>query len=134
MVAQLFFCHLFYTLTKFKIITGVLLLLIAVHVAFSWTSAILLLVNPTTQTTGEISFTTTTIGAVSCAATDLIFAISLASKFWVMMKDTIPGQSTRSLMFRILLLTFASGAVCTLLMMILLLKSSPAHRCCPRAE
>ncbi|KAJ7838861.1 hypothetical protein B0H14DRAFT_1079331 [Mycena olivaceomarginata] len=74
-----------------------------------------------------MTFTTTTVGAVSCAATDVIIAASLSWKFWTMMAGTARKASTRSLIRRILILTVSSGAICagnTLLMMILLLRGS----------
>ncbi|KAJ7321624.1 hypothetical protein DFH08DRAFT_889219 [Mycena albidolilacea] len=126
-IAQLFFCNLFYTLTHNILVSGVIVVLIAVHLGFSWVSAILLLLDPTA--TSGISFTTTTVGAVSCAATDIIVAVCLATKFGTLMRETTPGHATRSLVRRILILTVASGSICatiTLLMMILLLKNNPA--------
>ncbi|KAJ7892525.1 hypothetical protein B0H14DRAFT_2686719 [Mycena olivaceomarginata] len=126
-IAQLFFCNLFYALTRHVWVSGALQLLIFVHLGFSWASAILLLLNPTTIF--GISFTVTAVGAISCAATDLIIAICLATKFTILMRGTIPGHATRTLVRRILILTVASGAVCatiTLLMMIFLLRNNPA--------
>ncbi|KAJ6489861.1 hypothetical protein C8R45DRAFT_1138672 [Mycena sanguinolenta] len=127
MVTQLFFGNLFYSLTENWLVSGVLVLLIVVHVGFSWASAVLILTNPL-ATTG-ISLTATAVGAISCAATDLIISLCLASKFWKIMQHTIPGHTTRSLVVRILTLTVGSGAICasvTLTMMILLLKNKSA--------
>ncbi|KAJ7305651.1 hypothetical protein DFH08DRAFT_976206 [Mycena albidolilacea] len=124
-IAQLFFCNIFYTLTGNVIVSGVMLLLITVHLGFSWASAILLIQNPTA--TLGMSFTTTTAGAVSCAATDVIIAGCLATKFGMLMREIVPGRTARSLVQRILILAVASGAVCattTLTMMILLLKNN----------
>ncbi|KAF7342449.1 hypothetical protein MVEN_01834100 [Mycena venus] len=123
-ISQLFLSNLFYVLTGNKIVTGILLILIFVHLGFSWASAISSL---TTLNLGGITFTTTTVGAVSCAATDLIIAASLSWKFWTMMARTNRETSSRSLLRRILILTVSSGAICasnTLVMMILLLKGS----------
>ncbi|KAJ7872209.1 hypothetical protein B0H13DRAFT_2669462 [Mycena leptocephala] len=123
-VSQLFLCKLFYLLTGIKTVVVPLLVLIFVHLGFSWTSAILSLKN---LGTGGLAFTTTTIGAITCAATDVIIAVCLAWKFWTMMSRTMPEHSTRSLLRRILILTVSSGALCafnTLTMMILLLKNS----------
>ncbi|KAJ7891090.1 hypothetical protein B0H13DRAFT_2665875 [Mycena leptocephala] len=125
-VSQLFLSNLFYLLTGIKTVVVPLLVLIFVHLGFSWTSAILSLKN---LDTGGMAFTTTTIGAVTCAATDVIIAVCLTWKFWTMMSRTIPEHSTRSLLRRILILTVSSGALCafnTLTMMILLLKNNGA--------
>ncbi|KAF7337387.1 hypothetical protein MSAN_02264800 [Mycena sanguinolenta] len=119
-ISQLFLCNLYFILTGYKIVAGIIVILIFVHLAFSWASAIILL-----KTFGGL--TTTTVGAISCAATDLIIAVCLAWKFWQMMAGTRQHRSTRSLLRRILILTVSSGAICagnTLLMMILLLKDS----------
>ncbi|KAF7332912.1 hypothetical protein MVEN_02397000 [Mycena venus] len=125
-VSQAFLCNLFFVLTGNKVVAGMLVILIATHLGFSWASAIIIV---KTSEPGGMAFTTTTVGAVSCAATDIIIAVCLAWKFWKMMSRTSRETSTRSLVRRILILTVSSGAICagnTLLMMILLLKSSPA--------
>ncbi|KAJ7473167.1 hypothetical protein B0H11DRAFT_1343383 [Mycena galericulata] len=123
-ISQLFLCNLSYMLTGSKPMAGVLLLLIFSHLALSWTSAIIML---KTVNMFGISFTFATAGEISCAATDIIIAVSLAWKFWTMMGRTMPQNSTRSLMRRILIVTISSGAICagnTLLMTILLLNNS----------
>ncbi|KAJ6535515.1 hypothetical protein B0H19DRAFT_1079987 [Mycena capillaripes] len=123
-VAQLFLCHLFFVLTGNKIIASLQLILILVHLGFSWASAITSL---TTLNLGGIAFTTTTIGAVLCATTDVSIATCLAWKFWAMMANTTCENSTRTTFRRIGILSVSSGAICasnTLLMMILLLKGS----------
>ncbi|KAJ7837641.1 hypothetical protein B0H14DRAFT_2589066 [Mycena olivaceomarginata] len=108
-IAQLFFCNIFYTLTRNVVVSGVMLLLITVHLGFSWASAILLIQNPTA--TSGISLATTTSGAVSCAATDVIIAGCLATKFGMLMREIVPGRTARSLVQRILILAVASGAI-----------------------
>ncbi|KAJ7034266.1 hypothetical protein C8F04DRAFT_1234333 [Mycena alexandri] len=125
-IAQLFLCNLFYVLTGNLFMSGVLLILIFTHLAFSWASAITGLV--TLEFTG-IAFTETTVGAITCSVTDVVIAVSLAWKFWVMMKSTNPEHSTRNLLQRILMLTVSSGVVCagnTLITMILLLRGNSA--------
>ncbi|KAJ6537002.1 hypothetical protein B0H19DRAFT_1182351 [Mycena capillaripes] len=123
-IAQLFLCNLLFILTGNKIVAGGMWILIFLHLGFSWASAIMSL---TTLNLGGITFTTTTVGAVLCAATDIIIATSLAWKFWRMMAGTMREHSTRSLLRRVLILSVSSGAICagnTLLMMILLLRGS----------
>ncbi|KAJ6464837.1 hypothetical protein C8R45DRAFT_1219786 [Mycena sanguinolenta] len=126
MISQLFLCNLFFVLTGSKMVTGAMLVLIFVHLAFSWASAVIMLKDGSAM---GFSFTATTVGAISCAATDVIIAVCLAWKFWRMMAGTNSKdrRSTRNLLRRILILTVSSGAICagnTLLMMILLLKDS----------
>ncbi|KAJ7729459.1 hypothetical protein B0H16DRAFT_1586798 [Mycena metata] len=126
-IAQLFLCNLFYVLTGNIFLTVGLLVLILVHVAFSWASglSVVLLLQ-----VGGIVFTETTVGAISCAATDVIISVSLAWKFSRMMAGTRPKNSTRSLLRRLLIITVSSGLFCaanTFVMMMLLLKGSPVY-------
>ncbi|KAK7045154.1 hypothetical protein R3P38DRAFT_3259165 [Favolaschia claudopus] len=126
-VAQLFFANLFYILTSNLIISCSMVLLIIVHVAFSWTSAFILLAEPRSNSTANFAYTATAIGAVSCAATDILISACLALQFWQLMPETVPGRTTRSLVRRVTILVVASGAVCatvTLTMMILYLNDS----------
>ncbi|KAJ6502699.1 hypothetical protein C8R47DRAFT_213345 [Mycena vitilis] len=123
-VAQLFLCNLYYVLTGNRIVAGAIFVLIFVHLGFSWASAV---ISMKTMDYAGIAFTTTIVGAVSCAATDLIIAVSLAWKFWTMMGRTFSETSTRSLLRRILIMSVSSGAIDagnTLVMMILLLKNT----------
>ncbi|KAF7349019.1 hypothetical protein MVEN_01423100 [Mycena venus] len=109
-ITQLFLCNLFHNLRQ---------------IACSWVSAIALLV---TLQLDEFVVKTTSIGAILCAATDVLIAASLAWKFSSMMADTIPEHSRRSLLRQVLILTVSSGAICasnTLLMMTFILKSHP---------
>ncbi|KAF8183332.1 hypothetical protein K438DRAFT_1766999 [Mycena galopus ATCC 62051] len=108
LISQLFLCNLYFVLTGHKIVTGTIVILIFVHL----------------HSTRQLAFS---VGAVSCAATDLIIAVCLAWKFWSMMEGTRQHHSTRSLLRRILMLSVSTGAICagnTLLMMILLLNGS----------
>ncbi|KAJ7677126.1 hypothetical protein DFH06DRAFT_618942 [Mycena polygramma] len=123
-VAQLFLCNLFYVLTESRIVAGAIFVLIFVHLGFSWAAAIIS--NHTLNYVG-IAFTTTTVGAISCAATDVVIAIALSWKFGTMMGRIRRANSTRSLLRHILILTVSCGAIdasSTLVMMILLLKKS----------
>ncbi|KAJ7907221.1 hypothetical protein B0H13DRAFT_2332602 [Mycena leptocephala] len=123
-IAQLFLCNLFYNLTRNKSLSGLMLLLILVHIGLSCASAFGSLA---TLFLFGFVLTTTTFGAIFCAATDVLIAISLAWKYWTMMKDSIPEHSTTSLLRRVLIMSVSTGAICasnTLLMMILLLENS----------
>ncbi|KAK7045148.1 hypothetical protein R3P38DRAFT_2609548 [Favolaschia claudopus] len=126
-ITQLFFTNLFRALVKSLIICGILVILIAVHFGFSFSAAILLV--KTIANRQDISFRYTAVGAINCAGTDVIIALCLVTKFWLLMRNTIPGQSARSVVRRIIVLVVASGGVCattTLTMMILVLKGNPA--------
>ncbi|KAF7345459.1 hypothetical protein MVEN_01564000 [Mycena venus] len=126
-IMQLNFCHLFYVLTGNKVVCGALMFLIFTHLGFSWASGILLLKLPKLGPGSGVAFTVNTVGAVACAATDLVVAICLGYKFFRIMQVTIPGLGTRSLAKRILILSVGSGAICatnTLTMLILLLEGS----------
>jgi len=123
-ISQLFLCNLFHTFTGNKIVAVAILLLIFVHLGFSWASAIITLI---TGSVGGMAFTTTTVGAVSCAATDVIVAACLGWKFWTLMARGTAENRARTLLGRISTLTVSSGAICasnTLLMMLFLLKGS----------
>ncbi|KAJ7477998.1 hypothetical protein B0H11DRAFT_1285633 [Mycena galericulata] len=125
-VSQLFLTNLLYTLTSTKSVAWALLILIFVHLGFSWASAFAILATGNER---GIAFTFSIVGAISCAVTDIIIGASLAWKFWTMMDRTIPVQSTRSLLREIMILTITSGTLCagnTLVIMVLLLKNSAA--------
>ncbi|KAJ7729460.1 hypothetical protein B0H16DRAFT_1893862 [Mycena metata] len=126
-IAQLFLCNLFYILTRNIFLTVGLVVLILVHVAFSWASGLSIVIL--LQVAG-IVLTETTVGAITCAATDIIISVSLAWKFSRMMAGTRPQNSTWSLLRRLLLITVSSGLICaanTFVMMMLLLKGSPVY-------
>ncbi|KAJ7033570.1 hypothetical protein C8F04DRAFT_1234750 [Mycena alexandri] len=125
-IAQTFLCYMFYVLTKNKLISGIVLLMILAHLGVTWASGILLL---TTLNVGGAAFMTTKVGAVLCATTDITIAGLLSWKFWGMMAQISPERSTRSLLRKILLVVISSGmivAVNTILMLILLVKHSLA--------
>ncbi|KAF7345428.1 hypothetical protein MVEN_01560800 [Mycena venus] len=148
-ITQLSFCRIFYALpdlrTGNKLVSCALIFLIFVHLGFSWASGVLLVKFPELGPDSGIAFTVNTyvthpsvraptmsnpgfrVGAVTCAATDLVVALCLGFKFFKMMQDTIPGYRTRSLVRRILTLSVGSGAICatnTLVMLMLLLEGS----------
>ncbi|KAF8194831.1 hypothetical protein K438DRAFT_809294 [Mycena galopus ATCC 62051] len=125
-VTQLFLCQLFYALTKNRLVTGALLVMIFVHFGFTWSSAILSL---TSEGVGSIVATTNSVGAAICAATDVIIATALGWTFWRMMEQSSPERKAGSLIRRILILAVSSGAICagnTLLVTLFLLTSNPA--------
>ncbi|KAJ7268222.1 hypothetical protein B0H12DRAFT_1097553 [Mycena haematopus] len=125
-VAQLFLCNLLYRLTGSIIVAGPILILIFVHLAFSWASAILILTTLSEAHSG-MAFKTTAVGTISCSVTDVVIALSLGWKFWTMMAGASREHPTKSLLRRILILTISSGALCatnTLSVMLLLLENS----------
>ncbi|KAJ7461966.1 hypothetical protein FB451DRAFT_1404462 [Mycena latifolia] len=127
LVEQYFLCTLYFLLTKNLLVTALLALMVLAHLGLVFTSATLLL---TTQSVFD-AFMTTLIGAIFCAGTDMLIAFCLCLKFWQMMTRCSPEGSTRSLIQRIMIMTISSGATTglnTLIMMILLLKQSPAFQ------
>ncbi|KAJ7217432.1 hypothetical protein C8J57DRAFT_1553959 [Mycena rebaudengoi] len=125
-IAQTFLCYMFYSLTKNKLISSIVLFMILAHLGITWASGILVL---TTLNFGGAAFTTTKVGAILCATTDIIIAGLLSWKFWGMMAQAPPERSTRSVLRKILLVVISSGtivAVNTVLMLILLVKHSLA--------
>ncbi|KAJ6587490.1 hypothetical protein DFH09DRAFT_229771 [Mycena vulgaris] len=125
-IAQLFLCNLFFQLTGNIFVVAFLVLSILVHCAFSFASAVMIL---TKETTLGIVLTTTTVGAVGCAATDICIAACLSYKLWKMLNYTGRATTARSLVQRILILTISSGALVasnTLIMMVLVLRRSAA--------
>ncbi|KAJ7077999.1 hypothetical protein B0H15DRAFT_540027 [Mycena belliarum] len=129
LVEQYFMCTLYFHLTRNIFITGLLALCVLVHTAFSFASASLLLVE--NDILNIPAFTATTVGAITCAFTDGLIAISLCFKFWKLLALAPTQSTTRSLVQRIMMLTISSGLIVgsnTLIMMILLLKASPVFQ------
>ncbi|KAJ7802377.1 hypothetical protein B0H14DRAFT_2614364 [Mycena olivaceomarginata] len=123
-IAELFLCNLFYVLTGSVVVTGVILILILLHLFFHSHHVVIV----SSSEFHEANTCVPRVGAISCAATDVIIALCLTYRFWTMMSRTLPQYRTRSLLRRIMVLTISSGAICagnTFLMMILLLKGSP---------
>ncbi|KAJ7916125.1 hypothetical protein B0H13DRAFT_1998363 [Mycena leptocephala] len=126
-IVQLFLCNLYFNLTKRRTISVFLVLCIAVHLGFSYASAILVLVNNTPLGS---SFLTTKIGIISCAVTDILIATALLYTFVRIDKTMIVQSSTQSLLRRLMVLVLTAGVVVattTLLVMILLLRKKPAY-------
>ncbi|KAJ6453056.1 hypothetical protein C8R45DRAFT_1223225 [Mycena sanguinolenta] len=88
---QAFLCALFYSMTKRRFLTGLLVFSIFFHLGFSWTSAALVLKH---RNPGGKAFIATQIGAISCAVTDRLIAVVLGYAFYQMGSRTIKGRST----------------------------------------
>nr|GAT53073.1 predicted protein [Mycena chlorophos] len=130
-IEQLFLCNLFYLLTHNRAVGVLLLVMIVIHVGFSWASAILTAIHGTTN---GMSLTMSIIGTVTCAATDITIGSALSWKFWTMMerspldqRDSAGRTGVYKLVHRTLVLTVCSGVIVastTLIIMIFLLNSS----------
>ncbi|KAF7368728.1 hypothetical protein MVEN_00197500 [Mycena venus] len=126
-IEQLFLCFLYFSLTKKRMITVFLVFCVAVHLGFSYASAILILVNNTPLGS---SFLTSKMGAISCAVTDVMVAAALLFTFVRFQKTIVIRVSMQSLLRRLTVLVFASGVVVastTLFVMIFLLQGVPAY-------
>ncbi|KAJ7075806.1 hypothetical protein B0H15DRAFT_865858 [Mycena belliarum] len=125
LIEQCFLCNLYFHLTRNYFVTGILALCVLAHTGLSWTSASLLLGTP-----APASITTTLAGVIICAVTDVLIALCLCLKLWQFLGHT-NRTSTRSFLQRIMILIISSGAIVgsnTLIVMILLLNSSPVFR------
>ncbi|KAJ7142657.1 hypothetical protein C8R44DRAFT_865978 [Mycena epipterygia] len=125
-VEQAILCHVFFTLTGNKFISGVLAIFILAHMGVAFASGALIL-----KLDSELnaSLTIALVSAVMCAATDLLIAFSLGAKVWNMLspKDVLPPSN--SFVRKFLLLIVSSGIIVasnTLIMMGLLLRHSSA--------
>ncbi|KAJ7763166.1 hypothetical protein DFH07DRAFT_399205 [Mycena maculata] len=124
---QLFLCYLYFALTKNRITAGFLVSSIAVHLGATYASAILVLKTGSPE---GAAYLTSKIGAISCAATDVMIASALMYTFIRLGNDDGPVRtSTHSLLRRLMLMIFTSGVVVattTLFTMIFLIRGSPA--------
>ncbi|KAJ7674063.1 hypothetical protein DFH06DRAFT_1292792 [Mycena polygramma] len=126
-IEQLFLCYLYFSLTKQKLVTAFLVFSVAVHLAFSYASAMLVLVR---DTPFGSSILTSKIGAIACAATDIMIASALMFTFVRFERTIVVRVSTQSLLRRLTVLIFASGvlvASTTFFVMLFLLKGIPAY-------
>ncbi|KAJ7229524.1 hypothetical protein B0H12DRAFT_224941 [Mycena haematopus] len=126
-IAQLFLCSLYFNLTKIRLITAILVFTIAVHLVFSYTSAILVV---TTWSPMGWALLTSKIGAISCAVTDSMIAAALLDTFIRLDKTSAFRVSMHNLLRRLMVLFFSSGVVVastTLLSLILLLNGKNAY-------
>ncbi|KAJ7704993.1 hypothetical protein B0H17DRAFT_1175473 [Mycena rosella] len=109
-IEQFFMIKIYFLLTGNVLVTGFLTLAALNHLA-NWPLV--------------------SVGAISCAVTDVLIATCLCFKFWQLLNNTSPETATRSLVQRIMILTIGSGATVasnTLIMVILLLKLNPAFQ------
>ncbi|KAJ7240406.1 hypothetical protein B0H12DRAFT_1134797 [Mycena haematopus] len=126
-IEQLFLCYVYFSLTKRRVVTAFLLFCVAVHLVFSYMSAIMILVN---NTTFGLPILTSKIGAISCAVTDVMIAACLLFTFLGFKKTIVIRVSMQSVIHRLMILIFTSGVVVastTLLVMIFLLTGLPAY-------
>ncbi|KAJ7881768.1 hypothetical protein B0H14DRAFT_2704652 [Mycena olivaceomarginata] len=124
-VEQTILCSLFYALTKKKLISVFLAILIVAHMGLAFATGALILVLDSEVTA---ALNTTTASAVTCAATDILIAIALGSKVWKSLSPTDVLPARNSIARRFLLLCISSGLIVasnTLIMMALLLNGSP---------
>ncbi|KAJ7464736.1 hypothetical protein B0H11DRAFT_2285004, partial [Mycena galericulata] len=124
-VEQLFLCQLYFILTRNKVLSLFLGVLIVVHLGFSFASGILLQTAPFGD---QISFTANTVGASLCAVTDVLIAGLLGWKFFKMKSYQ---NSMQGFVRRVYILTVTSGAIVastTILMLVLFLKGDVAFQ------
>ncbi|KAJ7740239.1 hypothetical protein DFH07DRAFT_839328 [Mycena maculata] len=124
-VEQLFLCHLYFFLTRNRITSMFLVVIVVLHLAFSFASGILL---QTADLGNPWPFTTNIVGAVLCAVTDVLIAGLLS---WEFFKIRPSQNSQRRLIRRIYILCVTSGAIVactTILMLILFLKGDIAFQ------
>ncbi|KAJ7110924.1 hypothetical protein C8R44DRAFT_799734, partial [Mycena epipterygia] len=122
-IEQCFLIHLYFILTRNRVISICLAFLIIVHLGFSFAAGIML------QTfslpfTERLTFTVTAVGAILCALMDMLIAGFLGYEFFKV-KSKIGASSPQSLIRRLSILSVTSGALVastTLLNMILFLK------------
>ncbi|KAJ6585522.1 hypothetical protein B0H19DRAFT_1109890 [Mycena capillaripes] len=107
-IEQAFLCYLFYSLTKRRTITGFLVFTIFFHLGFSWASAALVLKE---RGPGGKAFTATSIGAISCAVTDVLVAVALGCTFYRLESRVVKGRVIQSILRRLGVLTLTSGFV-----------------------
>ncbi|KAJ6504768.1 hypothetical protein C8R47DRAFT_1210014 [Mycena vitilis] len=107
-VEQAFLCYLFYSLTKRRVVTGLLVFTIFLHLGFSWASAGLVL---TQRGLGGMAFVATVIGAVSCAVTDVLLAAMLGFTFYTMESSVVRGRTTHGILRRLGVISLTSGVI-----------------------
>ncbi|KAJ7864916.1 hypothetical protein B0H13DRAFT_2353316 [Mycena leptocephala] len=125
LVEQAFLCYIFYALTNRRFIAGFLVLTIFIHLGISLAAAGLVAEGKKIAMTNRVS----KIGAISCATTDILVAAALAATFYKMEASLTRGQTLRSLIRRLLILSLTSGVIVasfTIIHMVLLLVRNPA--------
>ncbi|KAF7368325.1 hypothetical protein MVEN_00153900 [Mycena venus] len=130
-VEQAFLCYIFYALTNRRFISGFFVLTIFVHLGISLAAAGLVAEAGLVAKARKIAMThrVSEIGAISCAATDILVAAALAVTFHKMEASVTRGRTMRSLIRRLLILSLTSGVIVasfTIIHMVLLLVNNPA--------
>ncbi|KAJ7111178.1 hypothetical protein C8R43DRAFT_160709 [Mycena crocata] len=126
---QLFLCYLYFALTKNRIVGGILVANVIIHLIFSYLSAIFVITNSAPGPTG-FAFLTSKIGAITCAITDILIASVLLYTLIRMEITSAVRLSTHSLLRRLMVIIVTSGvlvASSTLFTMIFLLNGHPAY-------
>ncbi|KAJ7028449.1 hypothetical protein C8F04DRAFT_1119405 [Mycena alexandri] len=124
-VEQAFLCYLFYSLTRQRWITGFFVLTIFFHLGTSFASAGIIL-----SPDRGAAYITTKIGAIGCAATDILIGGALGVTFSRMEGFVLKGRPTQSVVRRLLVLSVTSGilvASVTLISVALLFSGIPAY-------
>ncbi|KAJ6508265.1 hypothetical protein C8R45DRAFT_966773 [Mycena sanguinolenta] len=120
-IEQLFLCHLYFIITRKRVVALFLAFLGLVHIGFSFAAGTMLLATPTNR----LVFTITGVGAITCGINDLLIASCLGYELFKLKART----SNSNVLRRIFILSITSGAIVattTLLMMILFLKGNIA--------
>ncbi|KAJ7835488.1 hypothetical protein B0H13DRAFT_2424100 [Mycena leptocephala] len=120
-IVQFFLCHLYFIITRKRVISLCLALLALVHLGFSFAAAVMIQTAPLSL---HLTWTITAVGAITCGVNDLLIAGCLGYELFKMRPS---NSSKSSLLRRIFILSITSGAIVastTLLMMILFLKGS----------
>ncbi|KAJ7035135.1 hypothetical protein C8F04DRAFT_1233802 [Mycena alexandri] len=126
-IEQLFLCSLYFTLTKHRHIGVGILLTIAVHTGCLFSSAILILKNHSPLGPALI---TSELGAIICAATDVIIASVLVYTLFRLERTSVVRASMHRLLRILMIRTVTSGvavAFTTTMTMTLLLKNNTAY-------
>ncbi|KAJ7860016.1 hypothetical protein B0H13DRAFT_2074308, partial [Mycena leptocephala] len=125
---QLFLCCLYFNLTKRRFITAFLLLNIVVHVTRILLASAILVLHFRTSTASAT--TASSVGAITCSATDVMIATALLSTFIRIEAEAGSERKHHSTIRRLIVLIFTSGvavASVTLFTMVLMLKQNPAY-------
>ncbi|KAF7364789.1 hypothetical protein MVEN_00348900 [Mycena venus] len=121
-IEQFFLCHLYFIITRKKVVSLGLVFLGLFHLGFSFAAAIMLVADPKNR----LLFTITGVGAITCGINDLLIAACLGYELFKIRRS---HSSQSGVLRRIFILSITSGAIVastTLLMMILFLKGSIA--------
>ncbi|KAF7325020.1 FAD/NAD(P)-binding domain-containing protein [Mycena kentingensis (nom. inval.)] len=127
---QMFLTYLFYALTRNRVISAGILFLTAAHTACSYASGFMLIGKTHRPGQTDITFTLTHVGAIACAATDLILAAILAHTFLHLERTSAVRVSMHSLLRRLMILVVTSGVLVssvTLISIVLLLRDYPCY-------